>query len=59
MYIKKQVQIVKINTMSDGTIRLTIDLLNGDANDISNAFSLTKEDTTMILAPTDILEATS
>ena len=50
--LKKQVQVVKVNTMADGTIRLTIDLLNGNKEDIANAYELREVDTTMVLAVT-------
>lgn len=50
--LEKQVQVVKVNTMADGTIRLTIDLLNGNKEDIANAYELREEETTMVLVPT-------
>lgn len=53
--LQKQVQLTKVNTMADGTIRLTIDLLNGNADDIKAAYELREEETTMILVPTDSL----
>lgn len=56
--LEKQVQIVKVNTMADGTIRLTIDLLNGNSDDIKAAFELMEAETTMVLAKTiDMQEA--
>ena len=56
--LEKQVQIVKVNTMADGTIRLTIDLLNGNSDNIKAAFELMEVDTTMVLAKTvDMQEA--
>ena len=54
--LQKQVQLTKVNTMADGTIRLTIDLLNGNADDIKAAYELREEETTMILVPTSSLE---
>ena len=57
MVINKQVTIAKINTMADGTIRLSIDILNGTPEDISTAYGLREVETTMILAPTASLNA--
>lgn len=51
--LEKQVQVTKINTMADGTIRLTIDLLNGNADDIQKAYLLRETETTMVLVPTE------
>ena len=51
--LEKQVQVTKINTMADGTIRLTIDLLNGNADDIQKAYLLREIGTTMVLVPTE------
>jgi len=51
----KQVNIARVNTMADGGIRVTIDLLDGDEEDIKNAFSLMKQETSMILCPTNNL----
>lgn len=56
MVINKQVTIAKINTMADGTIRLSIDILNGTPEDISNAYALREVETTMILAPTEAVD---
>lgn len=53
MVINKQVTIAKINTMADGTIRLSIDLLNGTPEDISTAYALREAEITMILALTE------
>lgn len=50
--LRKQVTISKVGTMADGTIRIQIDLLNGNADDIAAAYSLREVDTTMILVPT-------
>jgi len=56
--LEKQVQVVKVNTMADKTVRLTIDLLNGNSDDIKAAFELMEVDTTMVLAKTaDMQEA--
>jgi len=53
MIINKQVTIAKINTMADGTIRLSIDILGGTPEDISSAYALREIETTMILASTE------
>lgn len=50
--IEKQVHIARIQTLADGSIRLVIDLLNSQANDMSIAYNLREVDTTMILVPT-------
>lgn len=56
--LEKQVDIVNVRTMADGTIRLTIDLLNSKSDDIKAAFELREEETTMVLAKTaDMQEA--
>jgi len=58
MYLRKGVEIIRVQSMSDGTVRLTIDLHQGptSAEDIKTAYSLREVDTTMILAPTQVLE---
>lgn len=53
--INKQVTIANVKTMADGSIRLTIDVLSGDAVDFASAFQMMKADTTMILAKTEEL----
>ena len=53
MIINKQVTIAKINTMADGTIRLSIDILGGTPEDLSSAYALREIETTMILASTE------
>lgn len=50
--LEKQVQVVRIQTLADGTIRLVIDLLNGNAEDMKTAYNLTGSETTMLLVPT-------
>ena len=57
--LQKQVQIVRINTMADNTIRLTIDLLNGNADDIQAAYILKEAEVSMILAPTSVMNDAS
>lgn len=57
MIINKQVTVAKINTMADGTIRLSIDILNGTPDDISNAYALREMETTMILAPSNVINS--
>lgn len=54
--INKQVTIAKITTMADGSIRLYIDILNSNEEDIKAAYALREEETTMILAPTSVIE---
>lgn len=53
--INKQVNIANVKTMADGSIRLTIDVLSGDAVDFAAAFQMMKKETTMILSPTEEL----
>lgn len=56
--LEKQVDVVNVKTMADKTVRLTIDLLNGNSDDIKAAFELMEVDTTMVLAKTaDMQEA--
>jgi hypothetical protein len=49
----KGVNVARVSTMADGSIRLTIDLLDGNADDISAAFALMHNESSMLLAPTD------
>jgi len=49
----KGVEVVRVNTMADGTIRLTLDLQSGVGEDIKDAFSLMHTETSMLLAPTE------
>jgi hypothetical protein len=58
-FLKKEVTIVGMKTMADGTIRLSVDLLDSQADDLSIAFKLKFLDTTMILAPTKVIDADS
>lgn len=51
--LKKQVQVVRVNTMSDKTVRLTIDLLNGNSEDIKSAFELMEGENMMVVASVD------
>lgn len=53
--IQKEVEVAKITTLADGTIRLSIDILSGDSDDISTAYKLKYIPTTMILVPTNDL----
>jgi hypothetical protein len=39
--------------MADGSIRITIDLLDSTSDDIKNAFQLMHEETSLLLAPTE------
>lgn len=51
--INQQVQVTAVKTMADGTIRLTIDLLNGSSEDISEAYKMVKNgDSTILLSST-------
>lgn len=51
----KQVTLVRVNTLADGTIRLTLDLLNGSDKDIAEAFKLINKDATLMLCDSDKL----
>jgi hypothetical protein len=46
----KGVEVTKVNTMADGTIRLTIDLQDGTSDDIKAAYQLMHTETSMLLA---------
>lgn len=50
--LEKQVTVSKVSTLVDGTIRVQIDLLNSNAEDIKNAYALREVETTMVLVPT-------
>jgi hypothetical protein len=43
--------------MADGTIRLTLDLLSGTEDDISAAYIMMKQDITVTLVKTELIEA--
>ena len=49
----KQVNVANVKTMADGSIRITIDLLDSTSDDIKNAFQLMHEETSLLLAPTE------
>jgi hypothetical protein len=49
----KGVEVVRVGTMADGAIRLTIDLQDGTAEDIANAYRLRFVETSMLIAPTE------
>jgi len=51
--INKGVQITRIQTLSDGSIRLVIDIESGDANDFKSAYELKETATKMLLYPVD------
>ena len=51
----KNVSVVKVNTMADGTVRLTIDLLSGNGDDMKASYSLMSKETVMLLTETDKL----
>lgn len=54
--LKNIVHIANIKTMADGSIRITIDLLDGTAEDMATAFRLQHEETTMVIAPTEHMD---
>lgn len=45
MVLNNKCHIARIQTLADGTIRLVVDLLDGDSNDIATAFRLRSEET--------------
>lgn len=47
--IVSNVNIARVSTMADGSIRLTVDLLPGSPDDFKEAFVLQKVDTRMYL----------
>jgi hypothetical protein len=51
--INKQVLVSRVQTLADGSIRIVVDVLNGDADDFRNAFIMKNTETTMILTPPD------
>ena len=51
--INKQVLVSRVQTLADGSIRIVVDVLNGDADDFRNAFIMKNTETTMILTPTE------
>jgi hypothetical protein len=51
--INKQVTIDRIQTMVDGSFRLTITILGGDADDFKEAFRMKETETTMLITPTE------
>lgn len=55
--VKKQAQIARIQTLADNSIRVTIDLINGNANDMAELYRLKMEETTMLIAPTEHFNA--
>ena len=54
--VHKKVNIARVQTMADGGIRLVIDLLGGNSEDIKEAFALMTQDITMILIQSSNLE---
>jgi hypothetical protein len=54
--LEKQVQVIGVKTMADKTIRVTIDLLNGNSDDFKAAYELIETETTMVLAPTVLMQ---
>lgn len=49
----KQVNVARVNTLADGSIRITIDLLNGGEKDIAEVFNLINKDATIMLCASD------
>jgi hypothetical protein len=56
--INGQVQVSKVETLSDGSIQLKIVLLNGTADDFMQAFLMKNTETSMILTPSEQLVST-
>jgi hypothetical protein len=56
MALIKQVEVVKVNTMADGTIRLTIDLLAGTGEDMATVYNFRAVDTMMQLSTVEEYE---
>jgi len=51
----KQVQVARVQTMADGSIRLVVDLLDGNGEDFKNLFDLIRQETTMMICSTENL----
>ena len=48
--LEKQVHVVSVKTMADKTIRVTVDLLNGNSDDFKSAFEFINTEAVMVLA---------
>lgn len=61
MFIKSQAFVQRVQNMTDGSIRLTIDLITPNdaqaAEDAKTALLLRNEDTTLVLGLTEELES--
>ena len=56
--IFKPVHIARVQTLATGDIRLTIDILGGDANDIAAAFNMQQAESLMLIStPENIIES--
>jgi hypothetical protein len=55
LVIQKQATIANIKTLADRSIRVTIDLIGGSPEDMSILYALQKKDTTIIIAPTEVI----
>lgn len=51
----KQVNVARVTTMADRSIRVVVDLLNGNDEDIKNVFNLMTKDTVMLLCSSENL----
>lgn len=49
----KQVTVANVKTMADGSIRITIDLLNGNSKDMADVYDLINKDATIMLCASD------
>ena len=56
--VQKQVIISKLNTMADSSLRITIDVIGANAQDIANlyAYKIGEVDTTMIITDTRVFD---
>lgn len=57
LIIQKQATIASIKTLADRSIRVTIDLIDGDAQDMATLYKLQRVDSTVIIAPTTVINA--
>lgn len=54
--VQEQVNIARVGTMADGSIRLTLDILGGTGEVMRDLFNLKTRDVTVILVPTEDLQ---
>ena len=57
LIIQKQATIASIKTLADRSIRVTIDLIDGDAQDMATLYKLQRVDSTVIIALTTVINA--